>query len=345
MTWRAPSSADMESDDRPLVTRIVPVMDAQFDEAVVDIDWSPAERLAVLCADGRVMIDAPQRSSDPVGGAARSLSWVNDGLLAVADRRLGVVMAGGGDPRVHPLARATAVRSCAGRLAAIGGSQVWSLTSDAPPTVIEAKCGELHDLTMLTASLVAVVGTAGLALVDLALGIVETRLELDAVLAVAVDPAGDKLAAGDLGGSIHVLHVGDETNGRELTGYPDRVRLVVWADHGRWLLAAADDELTCWPVVGDPGSEWPADEPEQCHGHDATITSLAATPTHDLAATGDATGRVAVWSLRSPHEPVCTMQLDGEITATAWSRRGTRLAVGDVSGRLEVCSVERGQVV
>lgn len=330
--------------DEPLITTVTPVMQVELADAVVAIDWSPAGRLAVLSADGRVMVDAPQRSSAPVGGAVRSLAWVDDTLLAVADHRLGIVLAGGGDPTAHPVPRARVVRAHRQRLVAIGGSTVWSLDRDGDAVTIPGRCGELHAVSFVSPSLVAAVGTAGIAIVDLALGVVDTRVELEAPLSVAADPTGETLAAGDLGGSIHVLRVGDETNGRELTGYPDRVRLLGWAEHGQWLIATSDDELTCWPMVGDPGEQWPADEPESCLGHDEPITALAATPLHDLAATGDAVGHVAVWSLRAPHQPIATVELDGEVTALAWSSDGARLAAGDVNGDLQVCAVARGQV-
>lgn len=331
--------------DAPLITSVVTVLEAELDEAVVSIDWSPAGRLGVLTADGRVMIDVPQRSSQPVGGAVRDLTWVGDGLVAVADHRLGIVLAGGGDPTTHPLERARVVTGRRERLIAIGADRVWSLDRDGRIIAVPGRCGELHAVSFVTASLVAVAGTDGIALVDLGLGVVDTRVELEAPLSVAADPTGETLAAGDLGGSIHVLRVGDETNGRELTGYPERVRLLGWADHGHWLLATSDDELTCWLMVGDPGERWPADEPESCLGHDEAITVLAATPHGDLAVTGDALGRVSVWSLRAPHQPVASFGLAGEITAAAWSADATRLAVGDVTGAVQVCAVLRGQVV
>ena len=330
--------------EAPVITVVSPVVEAELAEAVVSIDWSPAGRLAVLTADGRAMVDDLQRASNPVGGAVRSLTWIDDGLLAVADHRLGIVVAGGGDPAMHPLMRARVVVGRRERLVAVGGELAWSLDRDGAVVAVPGRCGELRAVSFVTASLVAVAGTDGIALVDLALGVVDTRVELEAPLSVAADPTGEILAAGDLGGSIHVLRVGDEAVGRELTGYPDRVRLVAWADRGRWLLATADDELTCWPVVGAPGGAWPAAEPESCLGHEAMITALSATPNCDLAATGDASGGVAVWSLRSPHRPIARSETSGEVTAIAWSADGTRLAVGDVSGSLQVHAVARGQV-
>lgn len=338
---------DGEGDDvadAPPITTASTLVEATLDDAIVGIDISPVGRLAVLSADGRVMVDRPQRSSSPVGGAVRGVSWVDDSLLAVADHRAGVVLAGGGEPTLLPLERVRSVVGRPERVVAIGGDVVWTLDRDGRSQIIQPRCEQLHDVAFVTASIAAAVGTAGLAIVDLALGVLDTRVELDALVSVTADPTADKLAMGDLGGSIHIVRVGDESDGRELTGYPDRVRHLAWADLGAWLLAASDDELTCWPMVGDPGDQWPADEPVSCVGHDEPITVLSATPIHDLAATGDAGGRVAIWSLRAPHQPVVTAALTGEITALCWSGDGSRLAAGDVNGSLHVWVVCRGEV-
>jgi WD40 repeat protein len=282
-------------------------------------------------------------------GAPVAIAWADDGRVAVSDRHLGLVMAGGGDPRCHELPRARDVTVIGHRVVAIGGSSVWALGRDvgAPPAreespvVVDARCAELHGLAPLTSSLVAVAGTAGVAVVDVALGVVDTRVEIDGAFSVAAHPAATFLAVGDLGGSIHVLEMGDEAAGRELTGYPDHVRLLGWGADGAWLVATADDELTCWPAVS---SGWPADEPVCCLGHDEPITALAVGAHHDLVASGDASGRLALWSLRVLDAPLHTIDLAGEVTAAEWSGDGTRLAVGTVTGTAVVFDVTRGQL-
>jgi WD40 repeat protein len=335
--------------DAPLLTDIALIWSTRMSEAVIDAAWSRTGRFAALAADGTVVVDAAQRFTPPVCPAPTSLAWAGDGRLALTDRFLGVIMGGGNDPRVFGLDRTRQVVSLGTRLAAIGGAEVWSLSPDphgAPgvssnPCSVDARCGELHSIAAVSTALVAVAGTHGIGVVDVGLNILDTRIELEGVLSVDVDAAGTVLAAGDLGGTIHVLRVGDETNGRELTGYPDRVRTLRWALGGRWLLASADDELTCWPV-GDDG--WPGDEPVSCVGHDQPITQLACTGRGDLIVTGDASGHVAVWSLRLLDQPVAAVDLGCEATSIAWSLDGSKFSVGTVDGSLSVYRVRRGAV-
>jgi hypothetical protein len=333
----------------PILTELRRTMSAHLSDAVWAIGWSPSGRLAAVTADGRVMIDHPDRVTRPVCGSPVAVSWVDDRSVAVGDRRLGLVMAGTGDRRCHALSRARHVTTIGDRLLAIGGPTLWALRRDAgsspareePPMVIDVGCGELHGLAPLTSALAAVAGTGGVAVVDVALGLVDTRVEIDGAFSIAAHPAADFIAVGDLGGSIHVLEVGHEAAGRELTGYPDHVRLLGWAADGAWLVATADDELTCWPAVG---SGWPAEEPVCCLGHDEPITALAVGAHHDLVASGDASGRLALWSLRVPDEPLHAIDLDGEVTTAVWSPDGTRLAVGTVTGSVVVFDVARGRL-
>ena len=335
--------------DAPIITELRRSLTAQLSDTVWAIGWSPSGRLAVVTADGRVMVDRPEQVTRPMCGAPVAVAWADDGRVAVSDRHLGLVMAGGGDHRCHELPRARGIAVAGRRMIAIGGSTVWSLrrvvdgsrAHEDAPTVVDARCSELHGLAALTGSLAAVAGTSGVAVVDLALGVVDTRVEIDGAISIAAHPAADFLAVGDLGGSIHVLEVGDESAGRELTGYPDHVRLLGWAAGGAWLVATADDELTCWPAV-DTG--WPAEEPICCLDHDEPITALAVSAQHDLVASGDAAGQLALWSMRVPNAPLHTIDLDGEVTTAVWSVDGTRLAVGTVTGTATVFDVDRGQL-
>ncbi len=334
---------------RPIITELRPGVTAELSDAVWSIAWSPSGRLAALCADGRVMVDQPDRVTRPMCGAPVAVAWADDGRVVVSDRQLGLVMAGGGDHRCHELPRARHVTAMGERVVAIGGTSVWSLHREVgrppgleePPVLIDARCAELHGLAALTSSLVVVAGTKGVAVVDIALGVVDTRVEIDGAISVASSPTTDVVAIGDLGGSIHVLKVGDAEVGRELTGYVDHVRRLGWGDGGGWLVATADDELTCWPVVE---TGWPAEEPVCCVGHDDPITALAVGARHDLVVTGDAGGRLALWSLRVGDVPLHTVDLDGEITAAGWSGDGSRFAVGTVTGTLAVFDAVRGQL-
>jgi len=190
--------------------------------------------------------------------------------------------------------------------------------------------GSLTSVTQVTGSLAMVGGVRGVAWLDVGLAARDGWIELPTIVSLGADPRHRFVAAGDLGGSIHIVRSGSQ-EATELSGYPDRVELLGWLASGGALCATADDELTIWAATGD-GLDQP--EPTRLVGHDHPITSLSTSPTSDLVATGDAAGHICIWSPLDVDSPVARMRGDGVVLSLAWSGTGRELLISTSLGEV-----------
>ena len=200
--------------------------------------------------------------------------------------------------------------------------------------------GALTALTRVEGSMVLAGGVRGVAWFDVSLLAIDGRIDLPTIVSASADPRRRFVAAGDLGGSVHVLRPGVD-DASELTGYPDRVALLAWMASGAGLCATADDELTVWRAT-DEGLE--DREPVRLVAHDRAITALAASPTSDLVATGDTGGDLYLWSPLRVDAPVAHVSVDGVVLALAWSPSGRELVVSTSMGELLRCAVVPGSI-
>jgi len=315
----------------------------ELPDAIRVLDWSPQGRLLAIAANGSALVGCIDRVTAPMTPDPRDAVWLGERALAVVDPVVGVVTAGFDHDQPLPFWGARRIGTHGGRTVIAGDGRLAAIghpALDVVPEVIWTGVGVTHACVHIGGSMWAVGGTGGLAVVDVALGCLDTRLELPGVVAVAARGSVGRLAATDLAGSIHVLELSNLHDGVELTGYCDPVRLLSMSPNGRSIVAAADDELTTWDI-GDDGIV--ADEPTAVVAHDATITALGASECGFLS-TGDEDGVAHIWSPLLAAQPVATVRLDSEITALAWSRDGNRLALGAVSGELVVADVRAGLV-
>jgi hypothetical protein len=271
---------------------------------------------------------------DPVAAA-----WLGERRVGVVESGTGLVVGGSGTIRCLRVPGAARVGTSGGRTV-VGGDGVIAVFGhpdlDVDPTTIETGTGPTTGLFHIHGALWAIGGADGLAIVDVALGCVDTRLDINGVQAVVCN---DRIVAtADLSGAVHVVALREPDHGIELNGYLDPVRhLALTTDR---IVVAADDELTSW-TVDHAGHT--ADEPICAVGHDQAITALAARA-DGMLASGDASGVVRFWSPALVDHPVGDAALDGEVVAIEWARHGGLVACGTVTGQVAVFTVERGSL-
>lgn len=243
-----------------LLTGIEPVERQHLDDTVLAIEWSSTDRMMALGADGRASITGAERLTAPVGPDPIACAWMSPERVAVVDGLLGVVVAGRAPTGVvtcagqvgvaAPSPEADDTIACRQHVVVAGRAGVSVVHANSrqiePPTVIST--GPIRSLVHLGGSIWLAGGSAGLVVVDVALGCVDQRVDLPSIVALASAPAAGRVAAADASGAIHVLAVADLEHGTELTGYPDAVRHLGIDPTGDVVIAAADDELTWWSV-------------------------------------------------------------------------------------------------
>jgi WD40 repeat protein len=324
-----------------LVTAVVEQWRTRRGGGCRSVAWSSQGRLLVVGADGRSLVDEPGQVTAPMSPDPVHSAWLGERRVAVVDAVTGVVFAGSGNVDTQFVDGARLVDTAGGRTVVAGANTLSVFghpDTGARPDVVQTGVGHSHSLAHTLGALWAVGGTAGVALIDAALGCADVRIELQGVAALAFSPTAERLVATDLAGSLHVLDLRWPERGIELDGYPDPVRHLGISPSGDVLVAAADDELTWWwlDADGEPG-----DEPDRAIGHESTITALTMSVDR-LVATGDASGLVRIWSPHLTDYPVASITLDDEVVELRWSPDGRRLVAGSLSGEVVVVEVTPG---
>ena len=316
-------------------------IDARLSDAPRAAAWSSGGRLLVVSADGRTMIDRPDRVSDPIGPDPVAAAWIGEECAVVADGRLGTYSTGRtrANARRYPVTALGAFGATA--VAATGDRLVVRRAEAVDDVELSSRVGRVRDLAPITEAIWVVVGERGWAVVDVGLDTLEAMIEFEGCLRVAANYESAAYAITDLSGSVHVARVGDDENTQQLQGYPDRVRHVAWTPRGRHLVVAADDELTWWAV---DGSGRVASQPVCAIGHEDPITSLAVAGHPAIVATGDAGGRLCLWSERIVDRPIAAWELDDEVVLIEWDRPGGRIVAGSANGRIATFRVVRGEI-
>jgi YD repeat-containing protein len=328
----------------PLST-LAPQWRTTLPDAARVVQWS-ASGLVTGSVDGSVA----RHIVDPAVGHNRTVIATTSGAVTCLTASSSVVAAGdtcgvitvmtdGSEPTMSP--HGPPVMACVHvdeAVVGIAGDRLIDATGST--LVATTPAGRLRTLTPsgVTSTDLLVGGTDGLAWIDLASRRVRQHLTLSAVMACAVDPTGCLAAAGDLSGSLHLVHH-EDAEGTELTGYPDRVNLIAWTASGKWVAAAAADEITLW---GSDSTTDTADEPLLLQGHEQSVTAMVAHPTHDLLVSGDADGVIALWSPGIADRPICINRTDGAVLAMQWDRDHQRLAITTSTGHVMVTVLALG---
>lgn len=311
-------------------------------DAARHLGWIGATAFAG-CDDGSVMALNNHQASHCVhrlGEPVTALAVSGDRLAVGALDGSAIVISRPGDCARFNLGDTVRAAAITGDRAIFAAGTDLCVRRGAEHDVVQLGIGPLTTLTQVTGNLVIAGGVKGIAWFDVSLLAHDGQIELPTILATSTDPLRRFVAAGDLGGSVHVLRSG-ANEATELTGYPDRVALLDWLAAGTGLCASADDELTVWRATDD-GLDEP--EPVRLLGHERAITALASSPTIDLVATGDAAGGVCVWSPLSVDAPVARLRVDGVVLAIAWSHNGRELLISTSTGLLLRCAVVPGAI-
>jgi len=292
---------------RPATPAIAGVDRAAHEAAIWDIAYSPDGRwLATASADGSVTIREP---SD--GGLVHTLLQDGEAAYGVSFSPSGALVAASSRDRGIRLWRTSTWEELLPRYGhdgtvysvrfSPGGDRLASASQDGT---------------------VRVWSVADPAAAPLALSVAGR------VFRATFSPDGRRIAAAAESGSVTIW---DAEHGRPIAtlAHPTRANAVVFTgDGGRVVTASGDGLLRCWDVAT-------AAEVARLRGHDAAIWSLACSPTDTAqVVTGSADGSSRVWRVDGSADPV--LQLSAPAQAMTLTADGTRLAVGDAAGRLQL---------
>ena len=118
-----------------------------------------------------------------------------------------------------------------------------------------------------------------------------------------------------------------------MSGYPGKVRELVWHYSGRYLATGGGEEVMVW----DCGNKGPAGTtPRILEGHRGRIHALAYQGKGHLLASGGEDGLVLLWNAGKSTTPLRRFRLPSTITSLAWSRDDQRLAIGCQDGTVAI---------
>ena len=174
-------------------------------------------------------------------------------------------------------------------------------------------------------------------------GIVLTRLEsgsprsrtlpwAETCLAAAFSPNSKFLAAGSQDGSVHFWYLMTRRDS-QMRGYPGKVDCLSWSANSRYLATNAGNDIVIWDFSGK-GPE--GSRPLQLRGHTDKVTALAFQPAGPYLASAGRDWRLSLWQPGKAQLAMDAQLSDAEVTLLRFSPDGSRLAVGEASGRLSL---------
>lgn len=156
-------------------------------------------------------------------------------------------------------------------------------------------------------------------------------------LAVTISPDGDYIITGMQENSLHGWRMPEKTDLR-MDGYPAKTRSFSWDKRGRWLATSGANAAIVWPFVGKLGPQGkPPLQPGEREGK--LVTCVAFHPSEEILAIGYNDG----FALLARFSDNLGMEIapagDGPVSALAWNRDGSLIAVGDEAGRATIFDV------
>jgi WD40 repeat protein len=281
---------------------------------VLDVAWSPSgDRVATVGQDGMLRLWNAADGADILARACAPPGPARDGK-----------------PAVLPWAERVRYNRSGSRLLTAAGpyASVWSADG-----VMERRLpsfrSTIADATWLPdGERCSIIGYSGVTIYRIDRDDAERELVWKgSFLTHAWSPSGRWLAAGMQEAAVHIF---DAKSGEdlEMSGYPNKVRVLSWDADGRRLATGGGRHVSIWGFAG----KGPAGtRPTVVAGHLLPITALAYYRSGSMLATGGEDGQVLAWDLaRTTSAPISAGFDTGPVAALAW--HGTERALISAHG-------------
>lgn len=156
-------------------------------------------------------------------------------------------------------------------------------------------------------------------------------------LAVRWSPDKRFLATGDQDSTVHFWFV-KEGRDLQMWGFETKVLELSWDPTGRYLATGGGSVPTVWDCSGQKGPE--KRRPTQLERHESHVRALAFGNRIPVLASGDANGRLVLWTPIDNDHPVGERSIASAITQVSFSPDDAALAVGSEDGTVTLYRLE-----
>jgi len=133
-----------------------------------------------------------------------------------------------------------------------------------------------------------------------------------------------------------VLHGWRLVDGKSMrmSGYRGKVRSMAFTAGGDWLATSGSEQLILWPFQGEDGPM--GKSPRALASYSERAEIVACHPRHEIVAVGYADGLVLLVRIEDGAEILARRPGNGPVSALAWNRTGSGLAIATESGEASI---------
>src|SRR6185369_5766024 len=129
--------------------------------------------------------------------------------------------------------------------------------------------------------------------------------------------------------AMHGWRLADNRHMR-MSGYPGRVRSMLWSAGGKFLATSGADQVIMWPFAGKDGPM--GKEPAMLAPMQVRATAVACHPAQDIVVAGYADGTILMVRMSDGAEILVRRNVGQAVAGLAWNPKGTLLAFADEDG-------------